>query len=74
MANCVYGKRWFHTKRSAIADWRCICFGISSTLHMAHSAAHATLYKTNTPETNYTNIMDGSYLCSQCSKLFLCVI
>lgn len=69
VADCVYGKRWFHKKGSTNLGWRTVCADISATLHMAHSPAYASFYKTNSAEANHSHIMDGAHLLRQCGKI-----
>lgn len=68
MANCIYGKRWIHTKRSAIAGRWNLCAGIGATLYLACIATYASFHQTNSPETNHTNTLDGAHLFGQCGK------
>lgn len=68
MADCLFGKRWFQTKRSAFADRRTVCAGLGASLYLAYITTYVTFYKANTPKTNHTDSMDGSDLFVQCGK------
>lgn len=69
MANRIHRTRWPKTKRSTSTDWRYICVSIVATIILAHLTAYATLYKTDSTETNHTHFVDGTHLFGQCGNL-----
>lgn len=68
MAHFVHRKRWFDTKRSAIADRRHICFSIVAAIILAYPAAYASFHQTNSSEAYNSNFVDGPNLLRQCGN------
>lgn len=63
-----YCKRWLLTKMAAHIDRWLIRGCLDSIMCMAYITTYASFHKTNTPTTNYTDLMDGANICSECGN------